>query len=228
MFVRFRQIGARLQVSVVETHRADGRVRHEHVAGLGSIETSLRIADRITFWNRLHERLARLANRIDAEAHAKILGAVHAKVPMVTADEQRALQLDNAKADAEFWDRLQDMHACTTEDHKGLARQVGSRIAEGEAAAASAKAKAETARDRVARIERGEDVAGGLGKPMTYAQAVAIMLGAGLTKRDIEDAKLIAALPEDAIKVARDAAVKAMDRASMAAVRRYARRLGKL
>jgi hypothetical protein len=37
MFTRFRQAGHRLQVSLVETRRADGRVRHEHVASLGSI-----------------------------------------------------------------------------------------------------------------------------------------------------------------------------------------------
>jgi hypothetical protein len=67
----------RLQVSVVETRWSGGKVRHEHVASLGSVP---------------HERLARLANRIDAAAQAKILAAVHARVPMVTVDEQRALQ----------------------------------------------------------------------------------------------------------------------------------------
>jgi hypothetical protein len=29
----------RLQVSIVETRRADGKIHHEHVASLGSIET---------------------------------------------------------------------------------------------------------------------------------------------------------------------------------------------
>jgi|SRR5262244_2412646 len=37
MFVRFRDAGRRLQVSLVETRRADGKVRHEHIASLGSI-----------------------------------------------------------------------------------------------------------------------------------------------------------------------------------------------
>jgi hypothetical protein len=50
-----------------------------------------------------------------------VLGAVHAKVPMVTGDEQRALQLENAKADAQFWDQLADAHDATVADHKGLA-----------------------------------------------------------------------------------------------------------
>jgi hypothetical protein len=39
---------------------------------------------------------------------------------MVTADEQRALQLENAKADAQFWDRMADMYGGTATDHKGL------------------------------------------------------------------------------------------------------------
>ena len=39
MFVRFRSYtSAAMQVSIVETRRTGGKVRHEHVAGLGSIE----------------------------------------------------------------------------------------------------------------------------------------------------------------------------------------------
>ena len=91
MFVRFRDLAYRLQLSLVETRRLDGKVRHEHVASLGSIETPPTIADRIAFWSRLHERLGRLSNRIDGEMQGKVLGAVHARVPMITPDEQRAL-----------------------------------------------------------------------------------------------------------------------------------------
>ena len=42
MFVRFRQTAYRLQVSLVETRRAEGKVKHEHVASLGSIKKSVR------------------------------------------------------------------------------------------------------------------------------------------------------------------------------------------
>lgn len=38
MFVRFRQTRKRLQASIIETRRADGKVRHEHIAGLGSVD----------------------------------------------------------------------------------------------------------------------------------------------------------------------------------------------
>jgi hypothetical protein len=62
MFVRFRQTEHRLQVSLAETCRVDGKVRHEHIASLGSIARSPSVADRMAFWSRLHERLAKLSN----------------------------------------------------------------------------------------------------------------------------------------------------------------------
>jgi hypothetical protein len=87
MFVRFRETPYRLAMSLVETRRENGKVRHEHVASLGSIETPLSVAVRIEFWRGLHERLAQLSNRLDGETRSKVMGAVHARVPMVTSDE---------------------------------------------------------------------------------------------------------------------------------------------
>jgi len=69
------------------------------------------VSDRIAFWQRLHQRLGKLSNRIDATAQAAILGAVHARVPIVTLDEQSAVKLDKAKADMRLWASLQAMHA---------------------------------------------------------------------------------------------------------------------
>jgi len=88
MLVHFRETPYGLAMSLVETHRESGKVRHEHVASLGSIETPLSVAARIEFWRGLHERLAQLSNRLDAETRGKVMGAVHARVPMVTPDEQ--------------------------------------------------------------------------------------------------------------------------------------------
>jgi|SRR6516164_7652400 hypothetical protein len=118
MFVRFRQTKHRLQMSLVEPHRVDGRVRQEHVASLGSIEHSPSVEARQAFWRRLHERLARLSNRVDAETQArvradidaKVRAAAHARVPMVTLDEQHRLKIENAEADERFWTGLRDMH----------------------------------------------------------------------------------------------------------------------
>jgi hypothetical protein len=101
MFVHFRETPYGLVMSLVETRRENGKVRHEHVASLGSIETPLSVAARIEFWRGLHERLSQLSNRLDAEMRAKVIGAVHARVPMVTPDEQRALPFENARGDAE-------------------------------------------------------------------------------------------------------------------------------
>jgi hypothetical protein len=47
------------------------------------------VAARIEFWRELHERLAPLSNRLDAETRGKVMVAVHARVPMVTPEEQR-------------------------------------------------------------------------------------------------------------------------------------------
>jgi hypothetical protein len=93
MFVRFRENASRLQVSVVETRRVGGRVRNEHVAGFGSVVLPMTVPDRIRFWNRLHVLLARRSNRLDATMQGKILGEIDARIPMVTADEQRAKRL---------------------------------------------------------------------------------------------------------------------------------------
>src|SRR5262245_11803485 len=97
MLVHFRETPYGLAMSLVETRRESGKVRHEHVASLGSIETPPSVAARIEFWRGLHERLAQLSNRLDAERRGKVIGAVHARVPMVMPDEQRALQLEKAK-----------------------------------------------------------------------------------------------------------------------------------
>jgi hypothetical protein len=86
---------------------------------------------------------------------------------MVTADEQRALQLENAKADESFWTSLHDMAKGTAEGHRGLAASVQSALAADEAAMADAMKRRAEARERIERIKRGEDVAGGL-KPRTY------------------------------------------------------------
>jgi hypothetical protein len=220
MFVRFRQKADRLQVSLIETRRANGMVRHEHVASLGAIATPPTIADRIAFWQRSHERLAKLSNRVTAEQHAKVLGAIHKRVPMVTADEQRDLQRANAEADAQFWDGIADVYADTVEDHEGLVAFAESKIANMEAQRADAAENAAKAKDRIARLERGETVEGGLGKPMTAEDAERICRAAGMTASDLRHAQVLAALPEAAIPLIVQAAVEGSDRAAKRTARK--------
>jgi hypothetical protein len=66
---------------VTETDRRESR----------SVETPLTVAGRVAFWQQLNGRLARLDNRLDAAAQGKIRGDIHARIAMVTPDEQRAL-----------------------------------------------------------------------------------------------------------------------------------------
>jgi hypothetical protein len=211
-------------LSLVETCRVNGKVKAEHVASLGSIATPQTVAGRVAFWAQLHERLARLGNRLDGAAQGKVLGAVHARVPMVTADEQRALQLENAKADAEQWERFHGMHAATAEDHKGLAATVASTIAKAEGHAAEAASSAKAARERIERIERGENVEGGLGNPATREEFEAALLKAGFTRARLRHCLLLAELGEDEIRALMPEILKHKDRVERAVVRAALRR----
>jgi hypothetical protein len=158
LFVRFRHSRRRLQASLVETRRADGKICQEHIASLGSIEMPLTVVDRLAFWQRLHERLAKLSNRVDAAMQTKILGEIHARIPMVTLDEQRALQLENAEADEEFWSSMRDANQEFADGHKRLVAVAERKIAELQSAAADAGAEAARAKERAERIKKGEDV----------------------------------------------------------------------
>jgi hypothetical protein len=222
MFARFRQRFHRLQVSLVETRRVDGKVRHEHVASLGSVEVPQSAEARIAFWQRLHERLDRLSNRIDAATHAKILGGVHARIPMVTVDEQRALQLERAKADEKFWSTLHDMHADTVEGHTALANRAERAAAEGRVGMTNTAEKRDTAKERRERLERGEDVPGGIGKPFTHEDAERILREAGIDPRHVRDvAELSDLMGFDAMC---KATFGAMERADKAAIRALLRK----
>jgi hypothetical protein len=105
MFVRFQQQGRRLQPSLMQTRRVAGKVRSEHIASLGSVDDGVLVRERIAFWAKLPGRLARLANRVGPDEHGKIYGALHARIPMVTPDEQRTVQEENAKDDERFGKR---------------------------------------------------------------------------------------------------------------------------
>jgi hypothetical protein len=71
MFTRFRETENRLQVSLVETRRVAGKVRHEHIAGLGAVGMPPSVADRLGFWRKVEARLAKLGNRVTAEDAAR-------------------------------------------------------------------------------------------------------------------------------------------------------------
>jgi len=221
MFARFRRTKHRLQVSLIETRRIDGKVRHEHIAQLGSVEIPPTVMGRLAFWQRLHERLAKLANRVDGAMQGKILGDVHARIPMVTLDEQRTVQLENAEADEEVWTRLRDMNQATAADHKELSAKAEQSAANLQAAAADADAKAAAAKERAERIKRGEDVAGGLGKAQTYEDYERI-LGKDVVRRAARMAQVCRAFGRETVfKII----MAEKERAGRAAVRFLHRRI---
>src|SRR6201993_3620121 len=90
MLVHFRETPYGLAMTLVESRGENGKVRHEHLASLGSIETPPSVAARIEFWRRLHERLDQPSNRLDAERRGKGMGAGAARGPLGTPGEQTA------------------------------------------------------------------------------------------------------------------------------------------
>jgi hypothetical protein len=197
VFVRFRQTVTRLQMSLVETRRVDCNVRHEHVASLGSIAMPTTTSDRIAFWAGLHERLAKLSNRIGPEMQHKVMGDIHARVPMVTVDEQRALQLENAKLDARQWSAVGDLVAGSdVAGRKKLIEHHEAVIAAAEPVVAIASEHVQAAEGRVAAIERGEHVAGDL----TPRDFLALCKQLGITKADLRHYRFLnEAVPEERI-----------------------------
>ena len=76
--------------------------------------------ERLAFWAKLPQRLARLGNRVGPDDQAKVYAALHARIPMVTPDEQRAIQEANAEGDERFWEAMRDMGTASVEEHKAL------------------------------------------------------------------------------------------------------------
>jgi hypothetical protein len=172
---------SRLQVSLVEGRRVGGKVRHEHIASLGSVPIPAAAADRIAFWGLAGDRLERLANRIGNEKE-KIVSAIHARIPLFDGEDIRSVQRENAEADEKLWTTLHSGDAEMAEALKEQADKAGARAKiSGEMVAA--------AKDRIARIAKGEIVSGGLGKPMTLKGYEKILRDAGWTAADIRFSK---------------------------------------
>lgn len=193
MFVRFRLQGNRLQASLAQSRRVGGKVQAEHIGALGSVDAGVSVRARLAFWAKLPQRLAALANRLGADEHPKVYAALHGRIPMVTAEEQRAVQEENFKDDERFWDAMRDLNAASVEEHKSLVASTEAKLKEHESAAADAGEKFETAKDRLQRLRRGESVAGGLDKKFDVQAA---MKAAGITPSMLRRMRLFASLTE--------------------------------
>lgn len=201
MLVRFQQQFRRLQTSLMQSRRIDGKVRSEHIAALGSVihepPEPMPVRERIAFWSALPPRLAKLDNRVSPDQHAKIYAALHARIPMVTPDEQRTVQEENAKGDESFWDIMRDITVGRIEDTKTLIATAERQIAEMTPAAAQASERVATSRDRIERLRRGDSVAGGLGKPVNVEK---MLRAGGWTTGKINRAVELSRLTEAELK----------------------------
>jgi hypothetical protein len=226
MFVRFRQTKHRLQVSLVETRRVADRVRHEHVASLGAVPVPPSLQDRLAFWQRLHERLSRLSNRVPTDIRGKVLGDIHARIPMVTLDQVQAAKIEAAEADEQFLSRLHGMHTEQMEGHGRLIAGAEGQLAAQKAEAEKCAAAATEAKDRIERLKRGEDVASGLTKPDWEK----MLRESGWTTRAVNYARLLAEVSnafgnEEVLKVVWERREKVAEREEMRIVRRLKRYL---
>jgi hypothetical protein len=195
MFVRFRQTGDRVQVSLVEPRRVVGKVRQEHIAGLGSVDEPQTVEGRLVFWRRAGERLEALGNRIGPDAE-RIFAALHDRIPVPSDEEQRHLKIEAARSEERVFNTLAEFHRAAAADsnqHAAVAKAEADRSLAG---ADMSEQHAATARERIARIEAGEEVAGASLDALTEAEMLDILKKAGMTDANIRLASLTGALAE--------------------------------
>jgi hypothetical protein len=221
MFVRFRSTARSLQASLIVTRRFEGKVHHEHVAGLGTVPVAPSPADRIAFWTKLHQRLDALSNRVDAAQCVDILAAIHARIPMPTMDEHQAVQIEYAKVDAALWQQIADTAAADIEGHKQLLATTEGAMAERQKVSADFSRYAQEAKDRLARVENGETAA--VPAPLTRKDMLRI---SGMTEAEAQHCMRLAYVADQVgLQVVLDEQARHQKREEKAVVRRLYRQL---
>ena len=114
------------------------------------------------------------------------------------------------------------MGTASVEELKALIARAETKIAENALRAAEAGERAQAAKDRLERIRRGEDVAGGFGKPFN---AERVLKAGGFTERDQRRCELLASLTEAEMKQASAKAGVEVVGAADRAIEREARRI---
>ena len=119
MFVRFRLQGNRLQASLVQSRRAAGKVRAEHVGALGSVDAEVSVRERVAFWAKLPGRLDALGNRHRRRRLSETIDAArNSRIPIITPDDIRAVQEESFEDDERLWDAMHSLNAAHIESHK--------------------------------------------------------------------------------------------------------------
>jgi hypothetical protein len=197
MFVRFQHRGRRLRLAVVENRRENGAVRTHIVASLPSVPDQPTTTDRAAFWHKLHERFAGLGNRVDAATAAKLMSAIHNRIPMPAPGDRRAAQIANLRKDIETSDRLGEMISEMIEGRRAMVAALTAEIAELEPHHRTLKDGAAADHEHITRLECGEDIAAGLnGRRFGPAETSAIVRAIGVTAAGMQHMQNVAAMPE--------------------------------
>ena len=138
-----------------------------------------------------------------------------------TIDDMRAVQRENAEADEKLWSGLQGMNAEQAEGHKKIAAESASIADAAEAQANAAAEKAAVAKDRIERLAKGEDVKGGLGKPMTRK---ALLKAAGVSESFMRHCERVGSLGDVLFEEFVQAGIEGMHRGSKSAERKFLRK----
>jgi hypothetical protein len=194
MFVRFRERHGRLLVSLVETRRVAGKVRQEYIADFGAIDMPPSARDRQTYWPKVHERISRLSNRIPSDQVGAIIGAIHARVPMVSVDEVPAINKDGAEKNLKWWQTHQAWCDEQVELHKLMKADVERKVEMWSEQAARSRAGVERAQAAI------DDPTKPPPPELTRKEMIRILRAAGMTKQDMHRARKVAAMSEEELE----------------------------
>jgi hypothetical protein len=101
---------------------------------------------------------------------------------MPTFEERR--QIENAEEDERFWSELREAHEEQSAENQELAAGAGREAYRAKQEAEKAAAQAQTARERIARLKAGEDIAGGTGSTrLSQKEMIAIIGGPAAARR---------------------------------------------
>jgi len=109
---------------------------------------------------------------------------------MVTGDEGRALQLEAAKDEAKFWEAMQETNEELSLGQHGLATLAERKRTETKQAAENAAKHVAAAKDRISRLERGEDIGG-----TTKIDVRKLFRDVGVTDSDIRHYGVVSRIP---------------------------------
>lgn len=194
MLVRWRaRSSGRFYGRLVEGRRVGGHVRQVDVTMLGTCVVEPTVVQRREFWKTANAALARLANRLTPGETERIIGELHERVPMVSADELHALTIEQADREAAWWGKLAASERDMAGDHDGVAVGAKKRADALRTASQDAQRHADDAKARGDRGRAGEAIS-----ESRFTTQVEMLKDIGWTKRQILHARAMAKLsPEE-------------------------------